>query len=119
MEVLRWSGRPRMALINLIGTGDHVAEWRTALDQFFAIVRVFDAVHADFDKRIELLRAFGDSTRRGRTAAPRGRRADRRTRQRRAPPTRSLHSSACAHDHVPSACARGREGRAAADSPTS
>jgi len=60
MEVLRWSGRPRMALINLIGAGDHVAEWRTALDQFFAIVRVFDAVHADFAKRIELLRAFGE-----------------------------------------------------------
>ena len=60
MEVLRWSGRPRMALINLIGAGDHVAEWRTALGQFFAIVRVFDAQHADFDKRIELLRAFGE-----------------------------------------------------------
>ena len=31
MEVLRWTGRPRMALINLISTGDHVAEWRAAL----------------------------------------------------------------------------------------
>jgi hypothetical protein len=60
MEILRWSGRPRMALINLIGPGDHVAEWRHALDQFFAIVRVFDAVHADFAKRIDLLRAFGE-----------------------------------------------------------
>jgi hypothetical protein len=60
MEILRWSGQPRMALINLIGPGDHVAEWRTALGQFFAIVRVFDAVHADFAKRIELLRAFGE-----------------------------------------------------------
>jgi hypothetical protein len=60
MEVLRWSGRPRMALVNLIGSGDHVEEWRTALGQFFAIVRVFDAVHADFDKRIELLHAFGE-----------------------------------------------------------
>ncbi len=59
MEVLRWTGQPRMALINLIGHGDHVAEWRRALDQFFAIVRVFDALHADFDKRIDLLRAFG------------------------------------------------------------
>jgi len=60
MEVLRWSGRPRMALINLIGEGDHVAAWRTALDQYFAIVRVFDAVEADFDRRIALLRAFGE-----------------------------------------------------------
>jgi len=59
MEILRRTGRPRMALINLIGSGDHVEEWRTALGQFFSIVRVFDAVHADFSKRIELLRAFG------------------------------------------------------------
>ena len=59
MEVLRWTGRPRMALINLIGAGDHVASWRAALGQFFSIVRVFDAVRADFDERIELLRAFG------------------------------------------------------------
>jgi hypothetical protein len=59
MEVLRWTGRPRMALINLISTGDHVGEWRAALAQYFSIVRVFDAVLADFGKRIELLRAFG------------------------------------------------------------
>jgi GTPase Era involved in 16S rRNA processing len=59
MEILRWTGRPRMALINLISAGDHVEEWRAALTQYFSIVRVFDAVHADFGKRIELLRAFG------------------------------------------------------------
>jgi uncharacterized protein DUF3482/50S ribosome-binding GTPase len=59
MDVLRWTGRPRMALINLITAGDHVEEWRAALAQYFSIVRVFDAVRADFGKRIELLRAFG------------------------------------------------------------
>jgi hypothetical protein len=59
MEVLRWTGRPRMALINLIGKGDHIEEWRAALSQYFSIVRVFDAVRADFGKRIDLLRAFG------------------------------------------------------------
>ena len=59
MEVLRWTGRPRMALINLIGSGDHVDEWRAALSQYFSIVRVFDAMRADFSRRIELLRAFG------------------------------------------------------------
>jgi Domain of unknown function (DUF3482)/50S ribosome-binding GTPase len=58
MEILRWTGRPRMALINLIGDGDHIDEWRAALLQFFSIVRVFDAVRADFSKRIDLLRAF-------------------------------------------------------------
>jgi hypothetical protein len=59
MEVLRWTGRPSMALINLTSTGDHVEEWRAALTQYFSIVRIFDAVRADFSKRIELLRAFG------------------------------------------------------------
>jgi hypothetical protein len=59
MEVLRWTGRPRMALINLIGAGDHVDAWRAALAQYFSIVRVFDAMHADFARRIDLLRAFG------------------------------------------------------------
>src|SRR5918995_3017462 len=59
MDVLRWTGRPRMALINLISSGDHVEEWRSALGQYFSIVRVFDAVRADFGKRLELLRAFG------------------------------------------------------------
>jgi hypothetical protein len=59
MEILRRTGRPRMALINMIGSGDHVAEWQTALAQYFSIVRIFDAVRADFSKRIDLLRAFG------------------------------------------------------------
>jgi hypothetical protein len=59
MEILRWTGRPRMALINLISAGDHVEEWRAALTQYFSIVRVFDAVRADFGKRVDLLRAFG------------------------------------------------------------
>lgn len=59
MEILRWTGRPRMALINMIAAGDHVEEWRAALSQYFSLVRVFDAMHADFSKRIELLRAFG------------------------------------------------------------
>ncbi len=59
MEILRWTGRARMALINPIGSGDYIAEWRKALDQYFSIVRVFDALMADFSKQIELLRAFG------------------------------------------------------------
>jgi hypothetical protein len=59
MEILRWTGRPRLALINPIGDADHVEAWRTALGQYFSVVRVFDAVTADFTKRVELLRAFG------------------------------------------------------------
>lgn len=60
MQVLQWTGRPRMALINLIGPGDFVTEWRQALEQYFSIVRVFDAVRADFARRLALLRAFAE-----------------------------------------------------------
>ena len=59
MEILRWTGRPSLALINPIGEADHVEAWRAALGQYFKIVRVFNAVTAEFDKRVELLRAFG------------------------------------------------------------
>jgi GTPase Era involved in 16S rRNA processing len=59
MEILRWTGQPRLALINPIGDADHVEAWRNALGQYFSVVRVFDAVTADFSKRVELLRAFG------------------------------------------------------------
>jgi hypothetical protein len=58
MEILRWTGRPGMALVNRIGGGDHAAEWRRALDQYFRIVRDFDAFAATFEERLELLEAF-------------------------------------------------------------
>ena len=59
MEILRWTGRPSLALINPIGGDAHLEEWRRALAQYFKIVRVFDALAADFDARLELLRGFG------------------------------------------------------------
>lgn len=58
MQILQWTGRPRMALINMIGDGDYASQWRQALDQYFSIVRTFDALRADFDARVSLLRAF-------------------------------------------------------------
>ncbi|MFK7787899.1 MAG: GTPase/DUF3482 domain-containing protein [Phycisphaeraceae bacterium] len=60
MEILRWTGQPRMALINPIGQADFIDSWRNALDQYFSIVRVFNAVTAAFDKHVDLLRAFGE-----------------------------------------------------------
>jgi len=60
MEILRWTGQPSLALVNMIGDGDYSAEWEKALGQYFRIVRVFDAMTADFDKRIQLLQAFGE-----------------------------------------------------------
>lgn len=57
-EILRWTGQPRMALINPIGPADHVPEWRAVLDQYFSLVRIFNAHQADFAARIELLRGL-------------------------------------------------------------
>ena len=59
MEILRWTGQPSMALVNPIGGDAHVEEWRTALQQYFKIVRVFDAHAASFQARLDLLRGFG------------------------------------------------------------
>lgn len=67
MEILRWTGQPCMALINLIGEGNYVDQWKKALSQFFQIVRVFDAVRADFEQHVELLKAFGQLNEQWRT----------------------------------------------------
>ena len=58
MEILRWTGRPRMALLNPIGSTDYAEEWRSVLDQYFNLVRSFDAQRADFGERMKLLSAL-------------------------------------------------------------
>lgn len=59
MTILRWTGRPSLALINSIGDDDYSDTWARALGQFFQVVRKFDAVSAPFEQHISLLRAFG------------------------------------------------------------
>ncbi|MAG34517.1 MAG: GTPase [Deltaproteobacteria bacterium] len=58
MEILRWTGRPGMALVNRTRERDHASEWRPYLEQFFNVVREFDAHGAGFSERMELLRSF-------------------------------------------------------------
>lgn len=60
MEVLRWTGRPSMAIVNPIGSNEHVEAWKAGLGQFFRVVRVVDALHADFETRRRLLLAFAE-----------------------------------------------------------
>ncbi|MCG8428849.1 MAG: DUF3482 domain-containing protein [Chromatiales bacterium] len=59
MEILRWTGNPRLALINPISGDDYVEQWQQALNQYFSLVRVFDPMHASFDQHLQLLRTFG------------------------------------------------------------
>ncbi|MCB9871190.1 MAG: DUF3482 domain-containing protein [Planctomycetes bacterium] len=58
MEILRWTGQPAMALLNRTRERDHSDEWRPILEQFFNLVREFDAHAARFADRLELLRGF-------------------------------------------------------------
>lgn len=58
MEILRWTGQPAMALINRVRSRDHSAEWRPVLQQYFHIVREFNAHGASFADRVALLRGF-------------------------------------------------------------
>lgn len=58
MEILRWTGQPSMALINPIENQDHIQSWQQALGQYFKVVRVFNAMQADFEKQLSVLEAF-------------------------------------------------------------
>jgi GTPase Era involved in 16S rRNA processing len=58
MEILRWTGQASMALINPIENEDHVQNWQQALGQYFKVVRVFNAMQADFEKVVAILEAF-------------------------------------------------------------
>ena len=58
MEILRWTGEPSMALINLISDTDYVDEWKRALGQYFKMVRVFNPMEADFSQHIALLESI-------------------------------------------------------------
>jgi len=60
MAILRWTGAPSMAIINPIARDDYVEAWHAALAQFFRVVRVIDAVEADFATRRQLLLAFAE-----------------------------------------------------------
>ncbi|MBT8448980.1 MAG: 50S ribosome-binding GTPase, partial [Gammaproteobacteria bacterium] len=58
MEILRWCGQPRMALINPITNTDYLKDWQDALGQYFNLVQVFNPIKANLDNQIELMDAF-------------------------------------------------------------
>jgi len=55
MEILRWSGRPSIALINTINDDDYTLEWENALNQHFKMVRLYNPMQATFKEKIALL----------------------------------------------------------------
>ena len=59
MEILRWTGRPSLALVNPIENSEYVEQWSAGLGQYFQTVRVFDAHRAEYSKQLDLLTLFG------------------------------------------------------------
>lgn len=59
MEIMRWTGRPRMALLNEKGDNpERLEEWRSRLGSYFNLVRTFNAHRARFGERRRLLRSL-------------------------------------------------------------
>jgi GTP-binding protein EngB required for normal cell division len=59
MEILRRTGRPRLALINAKDPDeDHVDDWKRAFAKTFNVIRVFNAHRASYRERLELLAAL-------------------------------------------------------------
>lgn len=90
VEILRWTGQPRMALVNKSREGEHLATWHAALAPAFSTVRNFDAHAASFRERLQLLSLFRELVEAWR--APLGRAIDRLALEQ----ARRLHESALA-----------------------
>lgn len=59
MEILRLTGRPRMAVINSKRQSpDYTDQWKEEFRKHFNVIRVFDANRADFFERIRMLESL-------------------------------------------------------------
>ena len=59
MEILRLTGRPRMAILNCkTGEEQFLEEWKTELRKHFNMVRTFNALRATFAERMRLLESL-------------------------------------------------------------
>ena len=63
MEIIRWTGCPRMALLNekvseKAENAERIAEWRSRLGSYFNLVRTFNAHQARFGERKRLLKSL-------------------------------------------------------------
>lgn len=59
IEILRWSGRPRLALLNpQSDSAQHLESWREKLGTAFNLTRTFDAHGAKYEERRKLMLAL-------------------------------------------------------------
>jgi GTPase Era involved in 16S rRNA processing len=63
MEILRRTGLPRLALLNLKSSDrNFLPDWEEALSRRFNLIREFDAHHVSFSGRLDLLDALAELT---------------------------------------------------------
>ena len=59
MEILRLTGRPRMAIINSKTQGkDYASDWKSEFRKHFNAIRVFNSNTANFTERIGMLESL-------------------------------------------------------------
>lgn len=59
MEILRLTGRPRMAVINAKSRDrDYTAQWKDEFRRHFNVIRVFNSNTADFYERIRMIESL-------------------------------------------------------------
>ena len=59
LELLRLSGRPRMAILNNLSAEERYLDtWQDSLNKYFNVVRLFNAHRATYEERIALLNAL-------------------------------------------------------------
>ncbi len=58
MEILRYTAKPSLAILNYIGNEDYTKEWDAVLGQYFRIVKKFNPLNANLDEHIDLLEAL-------------------------------------------------------------
>ena len=60
MEILQWSGQPRIALINQKRENDYSDDWKLVLDQYFRLTRHFNAHKSGFPERLSILKTLSE-----------------------------------------------------------
>jgi len=58
MEILRYTSKPSLAILNYIGSQDYTKEWDEVLGQYFRVVKSFNPYNANISEHIELLEAL-------------------------------------------------------------
>jgi len=58
MEILRWTGQPRMVLVNHIEGEDYSDAWKRGLGGYFQIIRTYDPMYTDPAQHLAVLESM-------------------------------------------------------------